>query len=128
MGSDFRAVSPPAQPPGGSFARGDAGFFSASLANADYRRTQWRALSRNDTMVWNALPKKTLLGIPYELGPKIGNAGPYAIPEWIDWNGERYWFNGVTVAPVDRIAINGSTITVPPNLRFSCADDDRSAP
>ncbi|NEX63439.1 hypothetical protein [Noviherbaspirillum galbum] len=71
-------------------------------------------------MVWNSLPRKTIHGLPYELGPQIGTSGPYAIPDWIDWNGARYWFRGVTSAAVDRVIIEGKTLIMPPNLSFSC--------
>lgn len=64
------------------------------------------------------LPRQTISGKPYVLGPVIGKLGPYAIVDWIDWNGRRYAFGGLLAHAVERVYVLEDALIVPPRLHY----------
>lgn len=62
--------------------------------------------------------QQMFFGRPYVLGPVIGSLGPYAIVEWIEWNGRQYRFDGLLDEETDRVSICGDSLLLPPKMHY----------
>lgn len=66
----------------------------------------------------DTLPRQTIQGMPYVLGPAIGSLGVYAIVDWIRWNGACYVFDGLTTEPSASIVVCDQQLLVPPGMVY----------